>query len=327
MRCPRDAAPFGPWASVGIEARGAGRVLLRDLNVHGLANTGVLAGGVRDWTLERVRIAGNAWAGWNGDVGANSSNAGALTFVGGEIAWNGCVEDLTGKAVACYGQEAGGYGDGLGTAKTGGDWTFDGTAFHHNTSDGLDLLYADGSGSITVRRARFEANAGNQVKVRGAAAIVDSVIVGTCGYFATSSTKLLAGENCRALGNSISVALTSALVTLDRNQVSGQGDCLLLTSGGDGTARVVVTGNTFEGLPSGDLTQPGTKVCGWYADAAGATHSWAANTWANVKEGTAPANSAGGNTTDPGSPGPIPAWEVEIAPGKRLSCRIEDVQS
>jgi hypothetical protein len=42
-------------------------VLLRDLDIHGLANTGIQAGRLTDWTVENVRLAGNGLAGWNGD--------------------------------------------------------------------------------------------------------------------------------------------------------------------------------------------------------------------------------------------------------------------
>ena len=40
----------------------------------------------------------------------------------------------------CWAQQTGGYGDGLGTTSTGGQWLIEDSFFHHNTSDGLDLL-------------------------------------------------------------------------------------------------------------------------------------------------------------------------------------------
>ena len=77
-------------------------------------------------------------------------------FEGVEVSFNGCGESWPAKTVnlkTCWGQEAGGYGDGLGTGATGGDWLFENCYFHHNTSDGLDLLYAKGDSSITVRKS------------------------------------------------------------------------------------------------------------------------------------------------------------------------------
>ncbi len=70
------------------------------------------------------------------------------------------------------GQQAGGYGDGLGTAGTSGDWIFLDARIHHNTSDGLDLLYLDGSGSVEVLGLIAEGNAGNQLKTAGNARVV-----------------------------------------------------------------------------------------------------------------------------------------------------------
>jgi hypothetical protein len=63
-----------------------------------------------------------------------------------EIAYNGCGEDPTsGAKVNCWAQKAGGYGDGLGTYYTGGQWLIEDSEVHHNTSDGVDLLYLDGA--------------------------------------------------------------------------------------------------------------------------------------------------------------------------------------
>ena len=58
----------------------------------------------------------------------------------------------------------GGYGDGLGTGATAGNWVFEDSAFLHNTSDGLDLLYARAGSSITLRRVHAEGNAGDEIR-------------------------------------------------------------------------------------------------------------------------------------------------------------------
>src|SRR5262249_9127875 len=114
-RCERDQEPYGPWAGIGISAADSSAGSISDVRVHGMAPDGLRIGRVRDWTLERVRIIGNGWSGWNGDVGEDSSNSGNLTFRDVEIAWNGCAEKFPGGGYAgCWGQEEGGYGDGLG---------------------------------------------------------------------------------------------------------------------------------------------------------------------------------------------------------------------
>src|SRR5699024_7107648 len=135
--CQRDQPPFGDWASTGLFAQGARDIILSDLHVHGLANQGVLAGGLSDWRLERVRIIANGWAGWDGDVGEHSANSGRLEFEDVEIAYNGCIQTWPqGKSTGCWAQANGGYGDGLGTAQSGGEWVFERARVHYNTSDG-----------------------------------------------------------------------------------------------------------------------------------------------------------------------------------------------
>ena len=48
-------------------------MLLADLDIHGLAAAGVHAGRLTDWTVERARIAGNGWVGWDGDIAGTDS--------------------------------------------------------------------------------------------------------------------------------------------------------------------------------------------------------------------------------------------------------------
>jgi len=122
LACNRDDPPYGDWASIGLYGQDSSNVLLKDLNIHGLANGGVLAGRLTDWTVENVRIAANGWVGWDGDIEGDDSNAGALTFRHWVVEWNGCGETYPGEEpIGCWSQTAGGYGDGVGTGATGGD--------------------------------------------------------------------------------------------------------------------------------------------------------------------------------------------------------------
>jgi hypothetical protein len=250
-RCERDKAPFGNWASVGVNASDSSNVQLRDLDIHGLAHDGVRAGRLRDWTLERVRIVGNGWSGWNGDIGGTgSSDSGRMVFRNVEIAWNGCGEKYPdGAHFGCWGQESGGYGDGLGTGETGGDWTFDHVNVHHNTQDGIDLLHATAQATIEFRDVHAEANAGNQIKATGSVTIQNSTVIGSCR--ALQSDGLDAADACRAYGNSIALFLpANARSSVVNNEIQGEGDCLIdLECGGDGcrSASAVVKGNRLNG--------------------------------------------------------------------------------
>jgi len=126
-----------------------------------------------NWELRDSSIRGNGFVGWNGDIGSDSSNSGYINFVRTTIEYNGCAEQFPvvaktgpGGIFNCWEQNQGGYGDGIGTELTGGNWYFEDVSISHNTSDGLDLLYGDPSveGSVVIKRGVFEGNAGNQVK-------------------------------------------------------------------------------------------------------------------------------------------------------------------
>lgn len=248
IACNRDTYPFGDWASAGIRAEDSGNVLLKNLDIHGLAHTGIWAGRLTNWTVENTKIEGNGWVGWDGDIDGSDGNT-AMTFKRVNIDWNGCGQTYPGRLpIGCWGQTAGGYGDGLGTGDTGGDWLFEDSTFLHNTSDGLDMLYHRSGGKVTVRRVHAEGNAGNQLKTSGNAEITDSVIVGNCGYFAgksfTHST-----DQCRALGNAVSITTTNATspVLFYNNSVYGEGDVLLMADTEDSSGTVRIRNSIFHG--------------------------------------------------------------------------------
>jgi len=316
VACNRSTPPYGNWASHGMYASNSSNVTLTDLDIHGMANRGILNGKLSNWSLTRVHIVANGWAGWDGDLGCGtsgcSSDSGTMTFQSVEIAWNGCTEQYpTHNIYACWAQSNQGYGDGFGTAQTGGNWTFTDSYFHHNTSDGLDLLYADGTGSVTVERSRSEGNAGNQMKITGNSLIENSVIVGNCSYFQgvdyivgnNSNSGNTSGDNCRAYGNALVVSLGSAphnngLKSVIRyNSITSEGNCLILAINGATSSSVQIQNNLLVGAPFW-ITNDGTPSCLFYWD----TSSWSnpnaswpvtyTKNWAwKVKSTTCPAGS------------------------------------
>lgn len=216
VACQRDQYPYGDWAVLGIHAQDSRNVLLRNLNIHGLAATGIQAGRITDWTVEDVRIAANGVAGWDGDLGGvDSSNSGTLTFRRWKVEWNGCAETWPGREPnSCWAQEAGGYGDGVGTAASAGRWIIEDSEFSHNTSDGLDLLYLETvrgeQPSVEIRRTIAAGNAGNQIKVTGRSSIVNTVAIGNCLFFVNKPFGRYmggrnSGDNCRAYGAALAL--------------------------------------------------------------------------------------------------------------------------
>ena len=266
LTCERTSYPFGDWAPTGLFARDSANVALRHLNIHGLAAHGVLAARLTDWTVEDVRIVGNGWVGWDGDIeegGGDDANAGSLVFRRWTVGWNGCVETYPdGEPAGCWAQSAGGYGDGVGTGPTGGDWLIEDSAFLYNTSDGLDLLYHTLGGSITIRRTVAEGNAGNQLKLAGPTTLENVVAVGNCGFFQEKPFTYNV-DPCRALGNTLALfPATGDAITVVNTTLAGEGDCLVtaqcLNGGCNGSETVLLRNMILEGGPQfgseGDTT-------------------------------------------------------------------------
>ena len=272
LACERDSYPFGPWAATGLYAEDSANVHLRDLNIHGLADAGIRAGRLTDWTVEDVRIAGNGWVGWEGDLGygIDSSNSGILLFRRWTVEWNGCGETYPGgEPTGCWAQTAGGYGDGVGTGATGGDWIIEDSAFLHNTSDGLDLLYHSLGGSITIDRVRAEGNAGNQVKVTGQTTLTNSVLVGNCAFF-DGQPFTYNVDPCRALGNTLEFSFMGGeTVSMINNTLYGQGDGLVGAGpreGGACNGSETLTGRNNLYLGDTDYFDPGDLTFLFYTE-------------------------------------------------------------
>jgi hypothetical protein len=265
MACERETPPYGPWAAYGLYAEDATDVTLRHLNIHGLAWGGIHAGRLTDWRVEDVRIAGNGGVGWDGDIGGDSADSGDMHLLRFVVEWNGCGETYPGsEPVGCWGQTAGGYGDGMGTESTGGQWVFEDSAFLHNTSDGLDLLYVREAGSsIEIRRTRAEGNAGDQIKTTGPTLIENVVAVSNCGFFEGKPFTHHV-DPCRAGGSALAFNLHPGdLVTVVNATVTGQGDCLVLAECVEGEScagseRVRLRNSVFLGHPEVD---PSDTTC------------------------------------------------------------------
>lgn len=267
LACERDRVPYGSWAAYGIQAWDSANVHLHHLDIHGLAAGGVHAGRLRDWRVEDVRIAGNGSVGWDGDLWdeRGDSNAGTLHFRRWTVEWNGCGETYPGRQPSgCWGQSAGGYGDGVATGESGGHWIIEDSVIRFNTSDGLDLLYVREAGSsVEIRRSWFEGNAGNQVKTaRGPFRLENSVVIGNCGFF-DGKPFTHHVDHCRALGTAVTVGMVQGdQATIVHNTIASQGDCLVSAEAygpTDGSERVRMRNNILVGHP--DFLQPFEPSC------------------------------------------------------------------
>lgn len=265
LACQRDDYPYGDWAAVGLFATDSADVYLHHLDIHGLANGGVLAGRLADWSVEDVRIAGNGLVGWDGDLEGNDASEGVLTFRRWTVEWNGCVETYPeGEPTGCWAQTAGGYGDGVGTGETGGTWIIEDAAFLHNTSDGLDLLYTRLEDSkVIIRRTISAGNAGDQIKTTGSTYIENVLAISNCGFF-DGQPFTHNVDYCRAGGSALVLNPRSGdQLSIVNSTITGQGDCLVIAECGDdggcaGSEMVLIRNSILLGNPEfrgeGDVT-------------------------------------------------------------------------
>jgi len=246
--CNRGTFPYGKWADVGVDVRNTSNVVIDTIDIHGLSLYGLVMGNTSNLTVVDSKIRMNGWGG----VDSRGSNSGDIKFIRTDIEYNGCSENEHGQPNKCWGQQQGGYGDGLGSKKTKGNWYFEDTNFLHNTSDGLDLLYADTEGSVEIKGGTFEGNAGNQIKSGFQTTIQGARIVGNCDYFSDKTLTWTGwGDDCRALGQTIALAVKRPdqyFEIRDVTMTQGHGDTILLTSGScDGTQKLNIFDSTFEG--------------------------------------------------------------------------------
>jgi hypothetical protein len=248
-------------------------------------------------------VIGNGWAGWNGDLGAGASgNSGQISFRDVEIAWNGCGERYpNGSHFGCWGEDSGGYGDGLGTSATAGHWVFDHVNVHHNAQDGIDLLHADRTAKIDLRSVQARANAGNQVKASGSVRIEQSTIDGSCSALGAEGG-LAAGDLCRARGNSIELRLSEGIHDeVAENRIAGEGDCLLgveCTEQDCRSAAASIVRNQFSG--SSGAADPRRLPCSAWVDPdlRGVRLDFLGNTVRNTRNKGCPQGFVCGSTRD-----------------------------
>ena len=254
---------------IGIRGDGWSNITLTNVYIHGLGLYGAYIGDGENLTLTNTEISGNGQGGINGDTGS-SGYTGTITLDTVTMEYNGCVEDYTNGGLvdeSCIEQNQGGYGDAIGTSTTSGDWVITDSNISFNTSDGLDLLYLDDSGTVTIKRSRFEGNNGNQVKITNQAYIEDCLIIGNCGYFYGqdfTDTTAPGFTHCRASGNALEIAFKTLTDSpkIYNSTILSNGDVGVNVSGTCTTGTDVILSNNImyggkEFMQDSDITGGG----------------------------------------------------------------------
>lgn len=235
-RCGGDA----DYGKTGIEQSAlTSEVTYTDVFVHGLAQTAIHGATGVGVVLDRVHIRAVPDAGidmddspWNS---GNISVAGGLTMRGSVVEFAGCVEEFPVRHAVpmaeCRDQETGGYGDGLGTGSTVGDWVFDGDVWRYNYQDGLDLLHS-GMQRVEVANSLAVGNVGQAFKFGPSDEVVfrNTVAVGNCRRVLEQigdepqSALVPDVDACRAGGGWVVMQFTDeGRYTVEGNSLAGYG--------------------------------------------------------------------------------------------------------
>lgn len=186
-----DSAEASVRDNIGIT--GATNILIKNSRITGAYRYGVFGGSTSNIEFDNADLSYNSMNGYDGDSCGSAGTCGASGYVnfknGTKINWNGCVMTGTVGTIAtegCAAQDQGVVADGLGMGNTSGAWLFEDMESSFNTGDGIDLLYCNrGSYSgctLTVRRSKFEGNAGNPVKGPNDMDVQASKLISNCGF-------------------------------------------------------------------------------------------------------------------------------------------------
>lgn len=261
----------GDWGGTGIyfgASGGSPNVIIKDVDVHGMANRSIFAYRMGDITVTNSNFISGGFVGWDSDGTGDDSYTGSTILDDVKIQFSGCGEiyprtnwdwDSTTDLHHCWSQSQGGYGDGIGLGDGDpGNWTLkNGTSISWNASDGVDLLHGSGgSGTLLMERSRAEGNAGQQVK--GALAlnyIENSLVIGNCGFFSGqsfTSTKDSSGssqgfDSCRAAGDTIAFANATGgqKMYINNSTITSNGDSAVISAGIGASATTACNGSTL----------------------------------------------------------------------------------
>lgn len=269
-----NLCPSGGGASGrdGISAWNNQSLILKNINVHGMARNALQFGKGTDVLIEDSYFNG-ADAGWKAD---HQFHPGDNSFSGTNIIrrskfnWNGCVESYPFTSYdsmeSCCGENAScGNSEGWTFAKTQGNFIIEDSEASYNVMEGIDLLYKT-DGYTKIINSSFNFNGGNAVKVGGEAFFHNNQVYHKCDYH--NSLSLNDGVNgvvsCRAGGDAVVLLLRDATqagesMEVIGNTISTNGNYHL--SGGttagtdycDGTEQFIVRNNVFKAFTTAAL--------------------------------------------------------------------------
>lgn len=193
--CSTDR-PMSDFARDGVRTgKTTSNILMQDVYIHGFTNNGISGPIGGPFTLNRVSIDFNAFAGWNFDDGHSTPDGPGSSITQSYVSMvgNGCLEEYPivhqeFPAKACWDSNSGGFGDA---------WSGQDTPLDSFTCDHCDVRYNTKDGAIgphtemhylSITNSSFVGNMGQQgkwgVQSNSKAWIVNNLIIGGCSRMA-----------------------------------------------------------------------------------------------------------------------------------------------
>ena len=289
---PKDCQATSPysddnWTLRGFQGSGSNsqNVLFQDMHIHGISMYGIQMQinkniVIKDSVIEGISSASPIQF----TIGAlENPTDPTISLINSTLQYNGCVEEYPivnsghEKFTLCCAQGVCGYTtDGIelhSVADSVGNILVEDSEISHHTHDGLDALYGNGSGLVTIRRSIFSGNQGNAIKAAANTIIEDTFVDGRCSYFhATWSGKRCVpddgcasgGTYCRASGDTIVFAIRKAgqYLNVYNSTFLNEGNIALYAGGYncDGTEEIISRNNIWVGGDQWDPNANNYKV-------------------------------------------------------------------
>src|SRR5574337_560960 len=159
----------------------SGRVVSACSSKDAWSRVGIRANGDKNLTLVDLNVHGFASTGvWAGGLSGTTTVTRVKVVGNGRSGWDG---DLGGS----------------GNSNSSGTLTFTDLTIGWTGCSENYLLYADGTGNVTVDSGHFADDAGNDLKISGSGTVTNNVFVGDCTWFGDNGYPAGA-DNCRAGG-------------------------------------------------------------------------------------------------------------------------------
>jgi len=215
-------------ANHGILGFNAGNIVLNNLEIHGLAQSGIFATQSYNWTIENSSIYEN---GYNGIVCGEDSLGCFENFIFENVdsKRNGCIESSQENSLLQCSSEQ--HGFGLLANSNNANYVISNSAFENNTNSGIKI--GGEENDIVIDSTSLAANAQVQLDLDSSALLVNVVIMANCNYWPFLDTQN-SDDICNEYAGAIRVQPNEqTIITVVNSTIFGTGQYLLESTFGN----------------------------------------------------------------------------------------------